>query len=225
MPYIDTGEKTGLSRFDKILIGAVIAVIICIVLMFVYANGSKGRESGSNADSDNATASSSQQKDETARTDTAAAKPVTSFAECKKATGSKLLQTSPVQCVTKDGKKFTDKTTAINGNFESAGNMAIDTWGVQMPIPRSTPGLSYEINASDEMTLFVRSLETNSCQGAVGKIERAKAGSGDSNAVAGYSYKFVAPAQPCSTDETMKTTETQARSDFAQAAKLITAKE
>lgn len=33
---------------------------------------------------------------------------VKEFASCKKAVGSKLLETYPEQCVTKDGKKFTD---------------------------------------------------------------------------------------------------------------------
>lgn len=214
-------EKTGLSRFDKILIGAVITAVVCIVLMFIYANGSKGKTDSSSKQEN----TSQQQPKQPEKANGTDAKPVTSFAECKKAADSKLLQTSPLQCVTKDGKKFTDKAAAANGQFESAGTMAIDTWGVQMPIPRSTPGLSYEINTSDEMTLFVKALEGNSCQGTVGKIERAKASSGDSGAVAGYTYRFVAPAQVCSTDDAMKTAETQARSDFAQAAKLITAKE
>jgi len=62
---------------------------------------------------------------------TAQAKKVASFADCKKAAGSKTLTTSPEQCVTKDGKTFTD----TNASTSSAQQyLTIKEWGVKLPV-------------------------------------------------------------------------------------------
>lgn len=216
-------NERGLSRFDTTLIIAVVLVIIAIVLLLIWANGSTRKNSNTTTSANNTASSPASTTAGDAKNTVAT---VQSFAECKKAAGSKMIQTVPAQCITKDGKTFTDKITAVtNGVFESSGSLAIDAWGVQLPIPKSTPGLSYEINAADQMTVVVRPLTTNSCNGVVGTIQRAKTADTAAQAVNGYSYSFVAPAQICSTDSAMASIETKARSDLAQAAKLITAKQ
>lgn len=55
---------------------------------------------------------------------------VNDFEGCKKATGSKLQETSPEKCVTKDGKTFTDTSTPA----PMQPYMVIKEWGVELPL-------------------------------------------------------------------------------------------
>lgn len=60
-------------------------------------------------------------------TATASKSAVTSFTACKSATGSMMLETYPEQCVTKDGKKFTDPGQTIR-------YLDIKEWGVKLDV-------------------------------------------------------------------------------------------
>lgn len=51
---------------------------------------------------------------------------ITTFDTCKKSPGSKLLQTSPEQCVAKSGKTFTDPTPVKY--------LVVKEWGVKVPL-------------------------------------------------------------------------------------------
>ena len=59
------------------------------------------------------------------------AKPVNNFADCKKAVGSKLVQTFPEVCVTRAGKSFTDTSQSTT----TQQYLTIKEWGVRMTLP------------------------------------------------------------------------------------------
>ena len=63
---------------------------------------------------------------------------VTSFADCQKTPGSKILQTYPEQCVTKTGKAFTDSSQATAQQF-----LVIKEWGVRMTLPAALQDAYY----------------------------------------------------------------------------------
>ncbi len=56
---------------------------------------------------------------------------INSFADCKKAVGSKLLATFPEQCVTKAGTPFTDTSQSTT----TQQYLTIKEWGVRMTLP------------------------------------------------------------------------------------------
>jgi hypothetical protein len=64
---------------------------------------------------------------------------VTNYAECQKATGSKILQTSPEQCVTKSGKTYTDNSQPPVQQY-----LVIKEWGVRLKLNASTQDAYYE---------------------------------------------------------------------------------
>jgi hypothetical protein len=77
------------------------ALLILVILAIIGGTGYFIWHAKQSSEKSLANASNSQQGIVKAST-------VTDFASCKAASGSKLLETYPEQCVTKDGKKFTD---------------------------------------------------------------------------------------------------------------------
>jgi len=72
---------------------------------------------------------------------------ITNFAECKQAADSKLLETAPEQCVTKDGKRFTDMATQQQ-------YLTITEWGVKIPYNGSDT-FTYQMKGSTQNAVTV----------------------------------------------------------------------
>jgi hypothetical protein len=73
---------------------------------------------------------------------------VTNFEECKQSAGSKMLETAPEQCVTKDGKKFTDTGS------QSQKYLAITEWDVKIPYSGSDT-FTYQLKGSTQSAVTV----------------------------------------------------------------------
>jgi len=84
------------------------------------------------------------------------AKKVTNFAECKKAPGSKILTSFPEQCVTKDGKTFTDDS-------QTMAYLTIKEWHVKLPLNEGDRGAYYVMSSESGMiqtvTIFDKSID------------------------------------------------------------------
>ncbi len=74
-------------------------------------------------------------------------KKITTFEECKKATGSNMLMTYPEQCVTKDGKTFTDLSQQIATKY-----LTIKEWGVKIPLSSSDVGAYYKVDTTPKQS-------------------------------------------------------------------------
>lgn len=106
---------------------------------------------------------------------TAKTKAVTTFAECKQASGSKMLETYPEQCVTKGGKTFTDTDTGSSQQY-----LDIKEWGIKLPYG-GTDTFTYEFpddnNQSGVQVISTKLAATYNCTDfGAGNIERLKAG-------------------------------------------------
>lgn len=74
----------------------------------------------------------------TSNTQTPPPATVKTFAECEKATGSKILTTYPEQCLTKDGKSFTNIG-------QSQKYLVIKEWGVKIRLSSADSGAYYAV--------------------------------------------------------------------------------
>ena len=69
--------------------------------------------------------------------------PIKSFDDCKKAAGSKIQETYPEVCVTKDGKRFVNANSSTNevGGAKNKtyinGYLHIKEWGVKIPVTQN----------------------------------------------------------------------------------------
>jgi Tfp pilus assembly protein PilV len=82
---------------------------------------------------------------------------INSFEACKKASGSKMLETYPEQCVAKDGKTFTDPGQSLK-------YISIKEWGVKLALPDADK-VTYKIDDSS-ISISLKSSVTSieSCQ-------------------------------------------------------------
>jgi len=112
------------------------AVLVVIIIAIVGFTGWFAWHSKKSADSSLNAANKSAQTTVPKTT----VKAVTSFADCKAAKGSKTLTTYPEQCVTKDGKTFTDKTQSTQKY------LIIKEWGVRIPLSAADSGAYYKID-------------------------------------------------------------------------------
>ncbi len=92
---------------------------------------------------------------------------ITDFDSCKKAGGSKLLQTYPAQCVTQSGKTFT----------EALKYLTIKEWGVEIPLTSTVSDATYAVKAGapDSVYLSLNSLSSTACRAndvSMGAIRR-----------------------------------------------------
>lgn len=67
------------------------------------------------------------------------------FEACKKAAGSRMLQTYPEQCVTKDGKVYTTAavTPSTISQSDAQNYLIIKEWGVKVPLSSGMAGATY----------------------------------------------------------------------------------
>ncbi len=102
-------------------------------------------------------------------------KAVTNFEECRRAPGSKIMQTFPEQCVTKDGKQF----------VANAERTAIDVpeWRIRVQQPEGIGDAYYKMLDEHRLLVSTRSLDqiragTSGCTSGLEDIviERAKPG-------------------------------------------------
>ncbi|HET8708791.1 MAG TPA: hypothetical protein VFL85_00765 [Candidatus Saccharimonadales bacterium] len=71
-------------------------------------------------------------------------KAIANFAECKAATGSKILETFPEQCVTKDGQKF-----VADSGESSQQYLVIREWSVKLPLTNEIKDAYYTYKVVD----------------------------------------------------------------------------
>lgn len=97
---------------------------------------------------------------------------VTSFAACKSATGSKIQETFPEKCITKDGRIFTDTSPVNEQKY-----FTIKEWGVRAPYTDSLT-LSYQLDTNGNAYFSAKQMDdlvadTNvSCTDFAGAITR-----------------------------------------------------
>ncbi|HSX15350.1 MAG TPA: hypothetical protein VLF40_01035 [Candidatus Saccharimonadales bacterium] len=91
---------------------------------------------------------------------------VDSFETCKKSPGSKLLLTSPEQCITTTGKKFTD-------GGQSNAYLVITEWHVRLPLAKADlDDAQYTYNASTGLV----HITTKTLASKVGALSGCKSG-------------------------------------------------
>jgi len=133
-------NSQGFSAVEALLILVIIS-LVGFVGWFVYHSQKSVDKTYSNAANDSA------QKVTAIKT----------FADCKKAAGSKILTTYPEQCVSKFGKTFTDTTQTTNQQT-SQKYLIITEWGVRFPF-NSSDTLTYHFTGNDKGTIEVVSAQ------------------------------------------------------------------
>ncbi|MCA9325028.1 hypothetical protein KDA23_03110 [Candidatus Saccharibacteria bacterium] len=84
-------------------------------------------------------ADDSQNKALQASSGTIPATKVTSYEECIKLQGSKLLETYPEQCVTASGKKFTNLDQSVDDY------LVVKEWGIRFKVPKGLSDVKYQL--------------------------------------------------------------------------------
>jgi uncharacterized protein (UPF0333 family) len=139
-----------------------LAAILLIVVIFAAIGGSGYYVYHKNHEKKQQAASNSQQ-DSTSKQQTAA---ITTYDECTKATDSKIQETSPQVCLTKDGKQFTQPNTQKY--------LVIKEWSVKIPLGTADSGAYYKIDtdvkqpATNPTNLTVYATQSDSIVGPSG---------------------------------------------------------
>jgi len=153
---------------------------------------------------------------------------IKTFADCKKAVGSKLLETYPEQCVTKDGKSFTDP------NQLTKKYLTIKEWGVKLPLTSTILDATYTLTSNEKDTGSADLSTANTC--SAGALFRFKDGAIDSLsgesyaqefsgsvAVEGYNYIVISSQAQCSSDKAIQQAALANEAAFVAASKSIQA--
>ncbi len=136
------------------------------------------------------------------------------FEACKKAAGSRMLQTYPEQCVTKDGKVYTTAavTPSTTSQSDAQNYLIIKEWGVKFKLPDAVWGTSYSMNETTQSAeLQLASLIGTPCEkpGWIGHIYRSTIKTNDAmpadssipssapTAFGGYDYYYTPPQNMC----------------------------
>jgi hypothetical protein len=219
----ETTVKATHKRTQFAALGVVMAMMILGVLVFTgwYAYHSQQ------------VANTSLQSANKVSRDIPKVAPITTFDACKKAAGSKMLQTYPEQCVTKAGKSFTDTT--------QAQYMVIKEWNVKMPLTANIRDAYYVINPDlpSAAYLSLTSLKNTSCSASditLASINRFTAQDMDkergvtilsehptATKVGNYYYSPVFPQAACDTGKVQLPQNVSFRQEFGQAISLMQA--
>lgn len=208
---------------------AVEALLIVVILAIVGGTGYFVWHAKQNTDKSLTDTASSQpaiQKKTTAK--------VTDFASCKAASGSKMLETYPEQCVTKDGKTFTD-TSASSQKY-----LVIKEWGVKLPLT-ATIDSAYYVFKNDYVYLSTSTFKGTQCdadgvsEGVLsrftpnqtdpdtGSTYQAEGATAQATKVGAYYYSYRGPQAACADDSATQDKADSIRQGFVAAAKKLQA--
>ncbi len=82
---------------------------------------------------------------------------ITTYDECTKASGSKIQETYPQICVTKDGKHFTQDTSE---GSKTSSYLIVKEWGVKIPLSTNTMDAYYEKDDNGMMYISTKKLHS-----------------------------------------------------------------
>ena len=116
---------------------------------------------------------------------------ITSFEQCKKASGSKLLETFPEQCVTKSGKSFTAPSQT-----QTEAYLTITEWRVKLPLTSGIKDASYTISSSGIVHVTTKQLtnlaaKVNGCRAGIDDIYLQRVTSNEKGGVHIGSYYYL----------------------------------
>lgn len=151
------------------------------------------------------------------------------FENCKKAEGSRMLETYPEQCITKDGKTYITSALTATQEENSKNYLVISQWGIKLDTTNENDSFLYALGSGlrDESVMIGTSDSEklgSSCvvaQNGVGGVVRsttilpAEMGSrpsplNDEKPINGYYYYYGHPQARCSDASSTADRETKA---------------